>query len=162
MALAPVEIRHVRLGRRFFGYSRAETDRLLEDVADSFEDVWRDRADLADQVERLEGDLVRYKETESLLRTTLVSAERAAQEVKEGAQRDAERILEEAHAEARAVTRRSRAELEHLQNEARRVRVIMQAALASVEPAVVTGAPAVVVEPHGREEDAPEVRAAWG
>ncbi|HVN60044.1 MAG TPA: DivIVA domain-containing protein [Gaiellaceae bacterium] len=160
MALAPVEIRHVRLGRGMFGYSRAETDRLLEDVADSFEDVWRDRADLADKVEKLEADLVRYKEAEGLLRTTLVSAERAAGDLKEGARRDAERILNEAHAEARAITRRSRGELEHLQNEARRVRVLLQAALASVEPAVVAGAPAVVVEPRAEDEDTAEVHAA--
>ena len=156
MALAPVEIRHVRLGRGLFGYSRAETDRLLEDIADSFEDVWRDRADLSDKVERLETDLVRYKEAEGLLRTTLVSAERAAGDLKEGARRDAERIVDEAHAEARALTRRSRAELEHLQNEARRVRVLLQAALSSVEPAVISGAPAVVID----DEDTAEVHAA--
>jgi len=160
MALAPVEIRHVRLGRGMFGYKRAETDRLLEDIAESFEDVWRDRADLADKVEKLEADLVRYKEAEGLLRTTLVSAERAAGDLKEGARRDAERIVNEAHAEARALTRRSRGELEHLQNEARRVRVLLQAALASVEPAVVAGAPAVVVEPHDEDEDTAEVHAA--
>ncbi len=139
-----------------FGYSRDETDRLLEDVADSFEDVWRDRADLADKVERLETDLVRYKEAESLLRTTLVSAERAAGDLKEGARRDAERIVDEAHAEARALTRRARAELEHLQNESRRVRVLLQAALAAVEPAVIAGAPAVVID----DEDTAEVHAA--
>lgn len=160
MALAPVEIRHVRLGRGLFGYSREETDRLLEDIADSFEDVWRDRADLADKVERLEIDLVRYKEAEGLLRTTLISAERAAADLKEGARRDAERIVNEAHTEARALTRRSRAELEHLQNESRRVRVILQAALASVEPAVVAGAPAVVVERLDPDEDTAEVHAA--
>ncbi len=160
MALAPVEIRHVRLGRGMFGYSRTETDRLLEDVAESFEDVWRDRADLADKVEKLEADLVRYKEAEGLLRTTLVSAERAAGDLKEGARRDAERIINEAHAEARALTRRSRDELEHLQNESRRVRVLLQAALASVEPAVVAGPPAVVVESRDDEEDTAEVHAA--
>jgi cell division initiation protein len=160
MALAPVEIRHVRLGRGLFGYKRAEADRLLEDVAESFEEVWRDRADLADKVEKLEADLVRYKEAEGLLRTTLVSAERAAGDLKEGARRDAERIVNEAHAEARALTRRSRGELEHLQNEARRVRVLLQAALASVEPAVVAGTPAVVIEPRGDEEHTAEVHAA--
>jgi cell division initiation protein len=160
MALAPVEIRHVRLGRGLNGYKRAETDRLLEDIADSFEDVWRDRADLADKVERLELDLVHYREAESLLRTTLVSAERAAGELKEGARRDAERIIDEAHTEARSLTRRARDELEHLQNESRRVRVLLQAALASVEPAVVAGTPAVVVEPQKPEEDTAEVHAA--
>ena len=110
MALTPVEIRHVKLGRRVAGYGREETDRLLEDIAESFEDVWRDRADMSDKIEKLEADLVRYKETEHLLRTTLVSAEQAAAEQKAQAKREADVILQEAHAEARAITRQALAE----------------------------------------------------
>ena len=90
MALTPVEIRHVSLGRGLPGYKREQVDKLLADVAASFEDVWRERADLADKVEQLESDLVRYRELESLLRATLVSAERAAAELKEQARREAE------------------------------------------------------------------------
>ena len=101
MALTPVEIRHIRLGRGFRGYKRATVDRLLADVAESFEDVWRERADLADKVEQLEVDLVRHKELEGLLRTTLVSAESAAQQLREQARKEAETIVGEAHAEAR-------------------------------------------------------------
>ena len=105
MALTPVEIRHMTPSTGFMGYNRAQTDSLLAEVAASFEDVWRERADLSDKVEQLEGDLVRYRELEGLLRTTLVSAERAAAELKEQARREAELILGEAHAEARAVQR---------------------------------------------------------
>jgi cell division initiation protein len=136
MAFTPVEIRHVRLGRRWFGYAKDATDRLLVEIADSFEDVWRDRADLADKVENLEEDHAHYKETESLLRATLLSAERSAAELKEQARREAEQILREAHAEAREVTRQAFSELERLSAEARRVRGLLQSALMAVEPAV--------------------------
>src|SRR5437868_10045383 len=105
MALTPVEIRHLSPGTGFLGYKRAQTDNLLAEIAVSFEDVWRERADLADKVEQLEADLVRFRELEGLLRTTLVSAERAAAELKEQARREADLILGEAHAEARAVQR---------------------------------------------------------
>ena len=44
MSLTPVEIRHVSLPRRLLGYERSDVDRLLSDIASSFEDVWRDRA----------------------------------------------------------------------------------------------------------------------
>ena len=50
MALTPVEIRHIRLGRGFRGYKRVGVDSLLVEIASSFEEVWRDRADLADKV----------------------------------------------------------------------------------------------------------------
>src|SRR5581483_2519195 len=114
MALTPVEILHMTPGRGVFGYKRAATDRLLSEIVTSFEDVWRERADLADKVEQLEADLVRYRELESLLRTTLVSAERASAELKEQARREAELILTEAHAEARAVQRNALTENERL------------------------------------------------
>jgi cell division initiation protein len=135
VALTPVEIRHIRLARGFRGYRRTPVDLLLAEVAVSFEDVWRDRADLADRVEQLEADLVRHKELEGLLRTTLVSAESAAQQLREQARREAETVLAEAHAEARAVARRARAEKERLETELRRIRSLLRAALESLEEA---------------------------
>ena len=110
MALTPVEIRHMKPGMALFGYKRPAMDRLLDEIAASFEDVWRERADLADKIEQLETDLVRYRELEALLRTTLVSAERSAAEMKDQARREADLILGEAHAEARMVHREAHTE----------------------------------------------------
>ena len=132
MALTPVEIRHSTPPRTYFrGYKAAATDRLLEEIATSFEDVWRERADLADKVEQLETDLVRFRELEALLRTTLVSAEQASAQTRDQAQREAELILSEAHAEAREIQRRALAENERLQQESRRLRLQLQEALSA-------------------------------
>ena len=136
MGLTPVEIRHVSLGRGIGGYKRHGVDRLLTEIADSFEDVWRERADLADRVEQLEADLVRYRELEALLRTTLVSAERASIELKEQARKEAELIMGEARAEARAITRRAAVEHERLRIESARMRERLRLALASVDEAM--------------------------
>jgi cell division initiation protein len=135
MALTPVEIRHLAPATGFLGYKRAQTDRLFAEIAESFEDVWRERADLADKIEQLETDLVRFKELESLLRTTLVSAERASAEVKEQARREADLILGEAHAEARKVQRDAIAENERLIDESRRLKAQLRAALEMVDDA---------------------------
>src|SRR5919198_640415 len=136
MALTPVEIRHVTLSRGVAGYKRHAVDRLLIEIADSFEDVWRERADLADKVDALESDLVRYRELEALLRTTLVSAERASIEMKEQARKQAELIMNEAHAEARAITRRAAVEHERLKIESARMRERLRLALASIDEAM--------------------------
>jgi cell division initiation protein len=134
MALTPVEIRHLEPPKTLLrGYKRHAVDELLDQIVVSFEDVWRERADLADKVEQLEEDLVRYRELESLLRTTLVSAEKAAVTLKEQARKEAELIVQEAQSEARAITRRSRGEHDRLQTEVRRMRSLLRAALASVD-----------------------------
>jgi cell division initiation protein len=118
-----------------FGYRRRGVDDLLEDVASSYELVWRERADLADKVEQLENDLTRHRELETLLRTTLTSAESAAHDLKDRAKREADLILSEAHAEARSVTRDGVAEHERLRAEIRRIRALLGAALDTVEDA---------------------------
>jgi cell division initiation protein len=133
MALTPVEIRHIKPSRSLLGYNRKVVDELLGDVVESFEQVWRERADLGDKVERLEADLVRYRELETLLRTTLVSAERASQELREQARREATVMLEEAHSEARRIRREALADLERMRMEAARIRSLLGAALSTLE-----------------------------
>jgi len=151
MALTPVEIRHLTPPTGVMGYKRAATDRLLVEIAESFEDVWRERADLADKVEQLEADLVRFRELESLLRTTLVSAERAAGELKEQARREADLILSEAHAEARKVQREAVAENERLVADSRRLRTALRVALESLEDAEHEPGPGETSWPGERE-----------
>ena len=135
MSYTPVEIRHVKLRRGLFGYRRAQVDQLLEEITDSFETVWRERADHSDRVELLENEIKRYRELEGLLRTTLVSAERAAHELKDQAKREASTIVSEAQAEARTITRKARSEHETLATEARRLRLLLHAALDALDEA---------------------------
>jgi cell division initiation protein len=129
MALTPVEIRHVKLGRGLTGYRRTATDRLLEEIVDSFEEVWRERADLQDKNERLESDIARYRDLETLLRKTLVSAERSAEELQEQARREADVVLAEARVEARKITQDAFADRDRLRAEASRIRALLRSAL---------------------------------
>ena len=135
MTITPVELHHIRLKRGLLGYRRGPVDELIVEIADSFEEVWRQRADFADRIEQLEGELSRHRDLESLLRTTLVSAEKSAHELKDQARREAELVVGEAHAEARAVTRTAAAERERLLAEARKVRALLEAALDAVDDA---------------------------
>lgn len=133
MTYSPVELRHVSLKRRLLGYDRAAVDAMLVDVADSYEQVWRERVDLGDRIERLEAELSRHKELENLLRATLLSAEQAANAVRDKGRTDADSIIAEARDEARDITRRARAERESLLLDARRIRLLLHAALDAME-----------------------------
>jgi cell division initiation protein len=139
MTITPVELHHIDLRRGWRGYHCTPVDQLLEDIAASFEEVWRERADFADRIEQLEGELARHRDLETLLRTTLVSAERSAHELKDQARREAGIVVDEAHAEARAVTRAAAAERERLLGEARKIRALLEAALDAVEDAEQPG-----------------------
>jgi cell division initiation protein len=133
MRYTPVALRHVCAGRALFGYKRPEIDRVLEDVADSFEEVWRERGELTDKLEDVEKQLEGVQQRESLLASTLISAERAAAEAKDLAKREAEVIVSEAHQEARSIMRTAQTERERLFAEARRIETLLRSALGMVE-----------------------------
>ena len=133
MSLTPVESRHIQFRRGLFGFRPAAVRKAMEDIADSFEAVWRERADLMQRVEDLEAELERHVELENLLRQTLVSAERAAQDLKEQARREADVIVTEANAESRRIVRDAITEKERLSADARRVQAILRRALEVVE-----------------------------
>ncbi len=133
MRYTPVELRHVHPPRRLLGYKRSEVEQVLEDVADSFEEVWRERGELADKLEDAEKRLDEVRQRESLLASTLLAAERTAAEAIENAKREAEIIVAEAHQESRSITRTAQNERERLFAESRRVETLLRAALGMVE-----------------------------
>ena len=105
MPLTPIEVRHLEMRRGLFGYRRSQVHGTIEEIADSFEEVWRERSELGERVHELEAEVARHVELETLLRSTLVSAERAAQDMKEQARREADVIVSEAGAEGRRLVR---------------------------------------------------------
>jgi len=136
MAITPIELQQQTIPRRFFrGYNRVAVDELLDRVATSFELIWRERSDLTQRVQQLEGDLTRTVEVEGTLRSTMISAERTAQAHRDKAFQEAEQILDEAHARARAVMHGAREEKEQLGFTARELVALLRSALATLEMA---------------------------
>jgi len=160
MQYSPVELRHVKIGRTVVGgYSRGETNKLLEDVVASSEEVWRERGELADKLEDVERVLAEVKQRESLLASTLVAAEKASDELRAAAKREAEVIVAEAHQEARSVTRAAQGERERLFAEVRRVETLLRAALGMIEETNLPASPSGDSEQWPRREDTREFRA---
>jgi cell division initiation protein len=160
--MTPPEIEHqtLKAGR---GYDRTDVDRLLEHVASSYEQVWLERDELRSRLTELEGELAAFRESERYLRATLVTAQRAADELRSRAEQDAERLRAEGLAElerARAGAERELealgAEIEHARTLERRLRsnlrAFLEQALSQVDnggvqaPAVETLADALSLE----------------
>ena len=148
MPITPVEIRNVNLPKaRLRGYRRREVEDLLEEIADSFETARRERDRLSERLQELELEAAKSRELESLLRSALISAERAGQEMKEQARRESDLIVQEAHAEARRLTRESAAERHRLEEDMTTIRAQLRAAFE-----MLGGWPR---DETTREEDAP-------
>ncbi|MGN6377638.1 MAG: DivIVA domain-containing protein [Gaiellales bacterium] len=123
MALSPIELRHEKPGRRmFFGYRRTDVDSLLDEATTAYEAVWRERADLDDQVHHLEQELSRHRQNEAAMREAMLTAERAAEERRAQAARDAELTVREAETKAREILHGAYAERERVRQETERLR----------------------------------------
>lgn len=155
MRYSPVELRHVTLKRGFRGYRRADVDALIADAAASYEEVWAERGEFADELEELHSSLAEVKQRETLLATTLVAAEKAAAEAIESAKRQAEVIIAEAHQEGRSITRAALAERDRLFAETRRIEVLLRSALGIVGEAH-EGEAEIESESWPRHEDTSE------
>jgi cell division initiation protein len=121
MTLSPAELRHERPGRGLIGYRRADVDRLLVEATVAYEAVWRERAELHDHVHELEQELSRHREGEQAMRNALVTAERAADEMRASSSRQAELIVREAEAKSRDLVHEAYAERERVRREMARL-----------------------------------------
>ena len=87
------------------------------DATQAFETVWSDRADLEDRVHELEVRLNEVTDTEQALRDALVTAQRAADEMRASASRDADNTVREAETRAREIVHKAYAERETVRRE---------------------------------------------
>jgi cell division initiation protein len=155
--LTPPEIQHRPLkGGR--GYAREGVDALLEEIASSYEQVWLERDELRSRVTELERDLASFRETEHVLTETLVTAQRAAEDVRSEAEKEAEQFKEQALAgtrsaklEAERALEAVRAEVEHLRALDRQLRSNLLATLEAFvrqidEPGALQHGPATLVD----------------
>ena len=91
--------------------------------------VARERDQLSERLNALEAEGASHRELETLLRSTLVSAESAAQDMKAQARSESDLIVQEAHAESRRVTREAAAERRSLEEEMIGIQARLRAAL---------------------------------
>src|SRR5438034_9467787 len=101
MFIPPAQILDQPLKARLRGYGREAVDKLLEEVALSYEQVWRERGALRNMVDKLDKELAAVRETEHHLAESLVTAERAAAEVRAKAALEAEALLDQARAKSK-------------------------------------------------------------
>jgi cell division septum initiation protein DivIVA len=160
--ITPAEIRHIVLKRSVGGYDRGSTDRVLADIAGSYDKVWRHRDELrneleelekrvadggehAKEVERLRAELTQREQIDHKLRNTLLAAERAAEKYKEEARASAAQAVKKAQEKAeeivgsaRSEQRRLQRELEHLRKLERQTREsykrFLESALGEIQP----------------------------
>ena len=97
-----VDIQHKEFKKSLQGYDRNEVNEFLDEIIETLEDEAQTRAALQGEIADLRERLSHFKAMEESLQSTLLLAQRTADEVKAAAHKEADLIKQEARLAARA------------------------------------------------------------
>jgi cell division initiation protein len=129
--LTPEGLKSIKLEKAFRGYDPRVVDQLLRELSTSIEGMRAERKALKEQIQNLEKELSEHREAQSLMRDALVSAQRAADELRERTQKESDEVIARARAEAAELQRDSLLEKERAEASVKRLRAQEQELRAS-------------------------------
>ncbi len=117
MNVSPLDLRQQRFRSAFRGFDKVEVTSFLAAVADDYEQALRETDRLRQDLARMEGVLGEHREQEKNLQTTLITAHKLADEIRNTAHEEAKRIVREAESRSNLLLERTEARLEDIQRE---------------------------------------------
>ncbi len=106
-AITPLEIRKRTFPIRFRGLDRNEVAQYLELVGDDLEELMRMLDELERENSRLKEEVAHHRQTEAVLKETLLMAQRNAEALRADSEREADRILAEANRQGERLVQQS-------------------------------------------------------
>ncbi len=100
MRITPLDIQQKTFPMKFRGFDVEEVYAFLEIVREEMEDLLRENASLKEQVHRAENQIKEYRDMETTLRETLMTAQQMVEEYKTNSRKEAELIMREAEIKA--------------------------------------------------------------
>lgn len=105
MRITPLDIQQKQFPMKFRGFDVEEVYAFLEVVREEMEDLLRENASLKEQVHRTETQIQEYRDMETTLRETLMTAQQMVEEYKTNARKEAELLIREAEMKADTMLR---------------------------------------------------------
>ncbi len=96
MKISPMDIQRQTFGRRLRGFDRDEVRTFLTVVAEELAALQREKDETERQFRQLEQFVNEYREREAILKNTLLTAQKAAEDIRLSAQREAETVVKQA------------------------------------------------------------------
>ena len=105
MRISPLDIQQKQFKMKFRGFDVEEVYGFLEIVREEMEDLLRENANLKENIQRAENQIREYRDMETTLRETLMTAQQMVEDYKTNSRKEAELLVKEAEAKAEAMVR---------------------------------------------------------
>ncbi len=102
--VTPLEIQNHAFRTKWRGLDPAEVESFLAMVSEEIEDLTRVKAELESRLRVLESENSEHRERERTLRDTLLSAQRASEDIRGAARKEAELIVQQAEDSSERLT----------------------------------------------------------
>ena len=96
MRITPLDIQQKQFPMKFRGFDVEEVYAFLEVIREEMEDLMRDNASHKENMHRMETQIKEYKDMETTLRETLMTAQQMVEDYKTNARKEAELLVREA------------------------------------------------------------------
>jgi cell division initiation protein len=96
MKLTPADIQRQSFSTKFRGFDRDEVMAFLAAVAEEMAALQREMAETGQQLRHLELIVNEHREREAILKNTLLTAQKASEDIREAARKEAETIVKQA------------------------------------------------------------------
>lgn len=100
MRITPLDIQQKQFPMKFRGFDVEEVYAFLEVVREEMEELLRENASLKENVQRASTHIKEYKDMETTLRETLMTAQQMVEDYKTNARKEAELLIKEAEIKA--------------------------------------------------------------
>jgi cell division initiation protein len=117
MNVSPLDLRQQRFRTGFRGFDQVEVTSFMAAAADDYEAALRETDRLRQELMRVEAMLGEHREHERNLKSTLMAAQKLADEIKTNAEEEARRIIREAETRSDLLLEKTQARLEDIQRE---------------------------------------------
>lgn len=105
MRITPLDIQQKQFPMKFRGFDVEEVYAFLEVIREEMEELLRENASLKENVQRVENSIKEYRDMESTLRETLMTAQQMVEDYKTNARKEAELLIKEAELRADTVVK---------------------------------------------------------
>src|SRR5688572_5047253 len=138
LTVTPLDLRQPRFGTAMRGFDRNEVTAFLEEAANDYEGALRENDRLRQEIVRLETSLTQFRDLEGSLKSTLMSAQKVADDMRENATQEASRIVREADGRAEMLLQKCQARLDDVEREIDGLRMKRREAQTSLETTIST------------------------
>jgi cell division initiation protein len=159
MKVSPLDLRQQRFRIAVRGFDKVEVTSFLMAAADDYEQALREADRLRQDISRMEAALNEHREHEKALKSTLMAAQKLADDIKANADEEARRIVSEAEVRSDLLLQKTQARLDGTQREIEGLRLKRKDVETSLSGTIQTLRNALdyIREQDAREKDEPTV-----